>query len=112
MVRDADEKVLGFALTRPADASTLEVVLLCSAKRKGGEGMRLFENVLRFCKDKGMDVVLDAINSEVARLYASAGRRVGFNVQPAGGTVLLDEWEVDSYLRAAPRGVKMRFLVG
>ena len=78
LVRDANERVFGFALTKQ-HSSYIELKLICTHRRKG-EGTKMFDEILEYSRVMKQDIQLEAVNSKVALLYARAAHKAGHQV--------------------------------
>ena len=80
-VRDATDRIFGFAITQHDDANDVLVMkVACTYPRKVGDGTRLIHNILRYARQEGLHVQLEAINQRVALMYARHARRFGYGV--------------------------------
>lgn len=78
LVRDANERIFGFALTKQR-TDHLELKLICTHKRKG-EGGKLFRDILNHTRETNEELRLHAVNSKVAKLYASEANKLGHSI--------------------------------
>lgn len=82
-VDDGRGKLFGFALTKDHVNRTppeIEIRLIC-VKQNKGEGGTLFRNILNHAEERGMELVLEAINAKVAHQYAKHAIGLGFEVE-------------------------------
>ena len=78
LVRDASRVIFGFAFTR--DHTThIELKLICMKRRKG-EGMKLFEDILKYSQTVRRAIHLQAIDKKLAFMYAEAARKMNHGV--------------------------------
>jgi hypothetical protein len=83
VVRDANERIFGFALTREW-SSHIFLKLICTHRRKG-EGSKLFESILDYAREKKKELRLEAVNAEVALVYSKTAIINKWTVQVDSG---------------------------
>ena len=91
LVRDANNRVFGFALTIDTEEH-VSLEIICTHPRKG-EGTSLFRNVLVYSQETNRPLVLQAINAKVAILYARAAEASGRRAGLVMDSNLYGEWE-------------------
>tara|TARA_B100000424_G_scaffold29130_1_gene19941 strand:+ start:50 stop:700 length:651 start_codon:yes stop_codon:yes gene_type:complete len=123
VVRDAKARAFGFALTRQythtgrggrEENSYLELELICTHKRKGGEGAQLFHNILAYSRDTQQELRLTAVNQRVAFLYADEARKTGHAILVADGKLpapaRMSRKRLTHAIKAQERLIPMRFV--
>ena len=103
-VRDARSRIFGFAQTTIQD-DVLNVRLICSKRRKGGEGKQLFANILSYAKSNRLQVTLEAINKKVAGIYVDVALAAGFVARPDVSM----QMEVRAFIELQGESIPLRF---
>ena len=84
-MKNKDGVVHGFAIVQPPEGqpNALHLTLICSNR---GEGLTLFQNILRWGQAKGKDYLeLEAVSKPVADAYRYAAKKIGLVALPGLG---------------------------
>ena len=107
LVRDSVERIFGFAITKQ-HPTYIELKLICTHRRKGGEGIKMFEQILAYARGKAQAIHLEAVNAKVALLYADAATRSGHGVYLGDARQALAKRELKDAIVRMDRMIPMR----